>query len=135
MTLETAKRIVLEQGDQASKEAQAVVRGGMNVCDVLDDGKRKYCWVKVLPTKSDAESSIDAALKLRQSRKKASSKPSPSDKRPAIKFDESPTVSSVMHEDLTPKVEEEPFSIELLIRKAKQKLHDICAKLDEWVVE
>lgn len=33
MTLETAKRIVREQGEVACKEALAIVRGGMTVCE------------------------------------------------------------------------------------------------------
>ena len=64
MTLETAKRIIEE--DRPNKEAEAVVRGGMNICEVQADDRRKYLWVKVLPTKTDAESSIEAALEKHQ---------------------------------------------------------------------
>jgi hypothetical protein len=63
MTLETAKRFVLEQGKYANKEAQAVVRGGMTICEQSADGRRSYPWIKVFPTKTDDESSIDLAIK------------------------------------------------------------------------
>ena len=57
MTFETANRIIHEQGEYANKEAQAVVRGGMTICELTADGRRTYPWIKVLPTKTDAESS------------------------------------------------------------------------------
>lgn len=69
MTLETANRIVQEQGELASKEALAVVRGGMTICEKKADGSRKYVWVKVKPTITDDESSIDVALENRGRRK------------------------------------------------------------------
>ncbi len=40
MTLETAKRIVREQGEEACKEALAIVRGGMTICEISADGRR-----------------------------------------------------------------------------------------------
>ena len=55
MTLETAKRIVREQGEDSNKEARAVVRGGMTICEKNVDGSRKYIWVKIMPTKTDAK--------------------------------------------------------------------------------
>lgn len=72
MTLETAERIVLEQGEQASKEARAVVRGGMVICECTEDGRRVYPWIKVKPTMTDEESSIEQALKIHQERKRLS---------------------------------------------------------------
>ena len=69
MTLETAKRIVQEKGEMADKEALAIVRGGMNICETKPDGSRKYQWIKVFPTSKDGESSIDAALKEYNKRK------------------------------------------------------------------
>ena len=69
MTLETAKRIVREQGEDSNKEARAVVRGGMTICEKNVDGSRKYVWVKVKPTMTDDESSIDVALENRRKRK------------------------------------------------------------------
>ena len=69
MTLETAKRIVQEKGEMADKEALAIVRGGMNICETKADSSRKYHWIKVFPTSKDGESSIDAALKEYHKRK------------------------------------------------------------------
>jgi len=69
MTLETAKRIVREQGEEASKEALAIVWGGMTICEKKADGSRRYVWVKVKPTMTDDESSIDVALENRRKRK------------------------------------------------------------------
>ena len=60
MTLETAKRLV-EEG-HTDKEAEAVVRGGMNICEKKEDRSRKYYWIKVMPTMTDAESSINLAM-------------------------------------------------------------------------
>ena len=78
MTLDTAKRIKEDQLIQAAsinipdvlKEACAVVRGGMNICENLEDGTHKYTWIKVLPTKTDEESSIKLAMKKYQMKKK-----------------------------------------------------------------
>lgn len=69
MTLETAKQQVLAQGESASKEALAIVRGGMTICEKKADGSRKYVWVKVKPTLTDDESSIDVALEKQRIRK------------------------------------------------------------------
>ena len=131
MTLDTAKRIVLEQGDQASKEAQAVVRGGMNVCDVLDDGKRKYTWVKVLPTKSDAESSIDAALE--QHRKKLQPK-----RIKAIihKTEENALVSHIQKEENEqfPASKRTPIHLQI-ISNLKRKFNQFVKIMDEFLEE
>ena len=70
MTLETAERIVSEQGELANNEARAVVRGGMTICDRAEDGHRIYPWIKVNPTNTDDFSSIEIALKNYQERKK-----------------------------------------------------------------
>ena len=48
MTLETAKRIVLEQGEDSNKEAQAVVRGGMVMVMRDKDGCRSHPWIATL---------------------------------------------------------------------------------------
>ena len=69
MTLETAKQQVLAKGESASKEALAIVRGGMTICEKKADGSRKYVWVKVKPTLTDDESSIDVALENQRIRK------------------------------------------------------------------
>ena len=67
MTLETAKQLV--KAGEASKEAEAVVRGGMYICENTANGSRKYIWIKVNPTITDAESSIDAAMESYRKRK------------------------------------------------------------------
>lgn len=61
MTLETAKRIVDE--GTPNKEAEAIVRGGMTICETETDGNRNYKWIKVLPTTSDSVSSVEVALR------------------------------------------------------------------------
>lgn len=75
MKLETAKKIkneVYVQGQDVrtyeqfmllNKEADAILRGGMYICEKLENGTRKYVWVKVKPTQTDNESSIDVAMK------------------------------------------------------------------------
>ena len=60
MTLETAKQIVEER--RPNKEAEAIFRGGMYICENTADGGREYVWIKVMPTNTDDESSIDVAL-------------------------------------------------------------------------
>ncbi len=67
MTLETAKCIkqeysIKDKDSALYKEAEAILRGGMNICEIMDDGSRKYIWIKVTPTKSDKESSVKAAM-------------------------------------------------------------------------
>ena len=81
MTLETAKRIkdgeyvqgqdirTYENSEQINKEADAILRGGMYICEEQGDGNRKYIWIKVIPTKTDEESSIELALKKHQKKK------------------------------------------------------------------
>lgn len=135
MTLETAKRLVLEQGEYADKEAQAVVRGGMTICEQSADGHRTYLWIKVFPTETDGESSIEQALEVRQSKKTASNKEKQPRKDPVTIPVENSETASVM----TPK-EESPtektiLSIYSLISKGKQKLRDFMKILDEIVVE
>lgn len=72
MTLETAQRIVNE--GKIDKETEAILRGGMNICETKEDGSRKYVWVKVKPTQTDDESSIDVAMKNYRRRKLPRSK-------------------------------------------------------------
>ena len=81
MTLETAKRIkngryvqgqdirTYEKLELLNKEADAILRGGMHICEEQGDGNRKYKWIKVIPTKTDEESSIELALKKHQKKK------------------------------------------------------------------
>ena len=76
MTLESAKRILEELPQDKSDrfnyrmknytlvhEAEAVCRGGFTFCEQTEERGRVYVWVKVFPTETDAESSIDLALK------------------------------------------------------------------------
>lgn len=86
MTLETANRIknegyvqgkdvrTYEQFMVLKKEAEAILRGGMNICETKEDGSRKYVWIKVKPTQTDNESSIDVAMKKYRRRKQSCSK-------------------------------------------------------------
>ena len=113
MTLETAKRII-EEG-QPNKEAEAVVRGGMNICEVQADGRRKYRWVKVQPTKTDAESSIEVALEKRPKKaRKPVAEPKPQEKteQPAV------TTQSPKKEVETQPVQ--PTFMDRLKKKAKE---------------
>ena len=124
MTLETAKRII-EEG-QPNKEAEAVVRGGMNICEVQADGRRKYRWVKVLPTKTDAESSIEAALEKRQKKARkpvAEPKPQENIEQPAV------TTQSPKKE-----VEMQPVAPTFMDR-LKKKAKEIWQELDSIVIE
>ena len=135
MTLETAKRIVSEQGEKASKEARAVVRGGMTICEFTADGRRTYPWIKVLPTKTDAESSIEQALKLRREKETSSNK------KKLVKQESimTPVKASETASVLVPKEESLPrdkaLSICVLISKGRQKLREFLKALDEIVVE
>lgn len=135
MTLETAKRIIHEQGEYANKEAQAVVRGGMTICELTADGRRTYPWIKVLPTKTDKESSIEQALKLRREKKTTSSKKKLAKQEANV----TPTkvqkvVPTQVPEGESP-VEEKSISIHTFISKVKQKLREFMKVLDEIVDE
>lgn len=134
MTLETAQRIVLEQGENADKEARAVVRGGLTICERGEDGRRTYPWIKVLPTATDNESSIEQAVEMRRAIKLSftmQEKP----KRPttATLLDPpQPVYIPVIEKSL---VENEPFSIYTFITIVKKKVLDFLKMLDEIVVE
>ena len=130
MTLETAKRIVLEQGENASKEARAVVKGGMTICELSEDGRRTYPWIKVMPTKTDGESSIEQALKIRHW------KNTKSKQRPVETPAKSPRTAPVQtsHKEELPK-EKDSFSINSFISKKKQRLLEMWKEIDEILVE
>lgn len=135
MTLETAKRILLEQGEDSNKEARAVVRGGMTICELTPDGHRTYPWIKVLPTKTDEKSSIEQALEMRRTMKMASNKKMHPQQEPVA--DSVKTLETVPV--LVPKekslLEDKAFSIYALISKGKQKLRELMKLLDEIVIE
>ena len=124
MTLDTAKRII-EQGQQ-NKEAEAIVRGGMNICDVLPDGRRKYRWIKVLPTKTDAESSIDAAMEKYQKKPlKPATEPKPQVKtEPTAPASQSPKEEAAI-QPATP----------TFIERLKKKAKEVLQQLDKIVIE
>ena len=130
MTLDTAKRIVQEQGEQASKEALAVVRGGMTICEKKTDGCRKYVRIKVKPTMTDDESSIDAALENHRKRKTNQ----PSSTQTGQAQPEPVTSNAPITPNLSSKTEtqiERPSFFEHLKNKAVEIWHEI----DSIVVE
>jgi len=140
MTLETAKRIVLEQGEDSNKEARAVVRGGMTICEITDDGRRNYPWIKVLPTRTDAESSIDQALKLYHQKTTPSSKqsvnpvktsPDVIEEKPTITFNLGPTVSTSSAKSNVKEV----HPLWQLIAYLKRKIDEFVKTMDEFVDE
>ena len=136
MTLETAKRIVAEQGESASKEAQAVVRGGMTVCELTNDGHRTYPWIKVFPSETDTESSIEQAIKMRRAKKMSSSMNKKTQPEPVVTPAKASEIApvQVLNEDESPD-EQNTFSIYSLISKGKQKLLELWKEIDEIVVE
>lgn len=140
MTLETAKKIVLEQGENSNKEARAVVRGGMTICETSADGRRTYPWIKVLPTETDAESSIELALKMHNQKKQSISKSlakaiTPPSKtiveETSIIIHSEPTVTKKM--DSLDSKEVHPFL--QLIAYLKRKFDEFVKAMDELVEE
>ena len=130
MTLETAKRIVREQGELATKEALAIVRGGMTICEKNVDGSRKYIWVKIMPTKTDEESSIDVALE-KQGKRKA--------RQPStVPIEQSQTESVTSNEPLAPNLSSET-EIQIVrssfFERLKNKVVEILHEIDSIVVE
>ena len=129
MTLETAKRIVAE--GQPNKEAEAVVRRGMNICEMQADGSRKYRWIKVTPTKTDAVSSIDKAMAPYQ-RKQKEAKTNQTKETPTV---EKAIVISTQPIAETKKDERYRYSIEELINYMKGKKNEVVKFLDSLVTE
>jgi hypothetical protein len=140
MTLETAKRIVREQGEDSNKEARAVVRGGMTICETSADRRRTYLWLKVLPTETDAESSIELALKMHNQKKQSISKSlakaiTPPSKtiveETSIIIHSEPTVTKKM--DSLDSKEVHPFL--QLIAYLKRKFDEFVKAMDDFVEE
>ena len=130
MTLETAKQQVLAQGDSASKEALAVVRGGMTICENNVDGSRKYVWIKINPTKTDAESSIDVALEKHRKRKMShSSNTSTGHAQP-----ETVTPNVTIAPNLSSETDKQIVRLSLFER-LKIKAEEIWHEIDSIVVE
>ena len=140
MTLETAKKIVLEQGEDSNKEARAVVRGGMTICEQSADGHRTYPWIKVLPTGTDEESSIELALKMHNQKKQPISRPSTkSIYAPTKAIVEEPT-ATIHSEPTIPKKMDNPNSNRVhpflqLIAYLKKKFEEFVKVMDEFVEE
>jgi hypothetical protein len=130
MTLETARKIVLEQGEVACKEALAIVRGGMTICEKKSDGSRKYVWVKVKPTMTDDESSIDVALEKQGKRK--TRQPS------TVPIEQSQIESVTSNEPLAPNLSSET-EIQIVrssfFERLKNKVVEILHEIDSIVVE
>ena len=148
MTLETANRIKSEgyvQGKNArtyeqfmvlNKEAEAILRGGMNICETKEDGSRKYVWIKVKPTQTDNESSIDVAMKKYRRRKQSCSKMRV--EQTEIRFHDSAVTTSSCSAP-SPQYEE-PIKDELsplsqLISNLKRKFADFVKTMDDMVEE
>ena len=136
MTLDTAKRIVQEKGDFADKEARSVVRGGMNICEETNDGRRVYKWIKVCPTKTDGESSINQALMKYQSIKNKKPNDVKNPLEPILPHIETSSVetSSERNEELN-KITEEQSQMVMFWGNLKRKLRELWEKIDECVVE
>ena len=133
MTLETAKRII-EEG-LPNKEAEAVVRGGMTICENQENGSRKYKWIKVLPTKTDEESSIELAIKIYQKKKQPRRKRDDGTKNVL-----ETAIYPVQNTNNNPQEQEEPNTRDTntlyrTIAYLKRKLNEFVKALDELVEE
>ncbi len=136
MTLETARHIKESRlQPERCKEAEAVLRGGMNICEMTKDGSRKYVWIKVKPTKTDDESSIEAAMMVYQKRKQPS--------RSLLKNSEKPPQQSVkqpeslqLNTETTKQVvcPKEPNGLFSLLVYLKTKFHEFVKVMDSLVV-
>lgn len=130
MTLETAKRIVREQGELAAKEALAIVRGGMTICEKKSDGSRKYVWVKVKPTMTDEESSIDVALEILRMRKARLLSPTPIGQAQTEPVIPNVTMPSNLSNESETQIARQSF-----FERIKNKAVEIWHEIDSIVVE
>ena len=130
MTLETAKRIVREQGEDSNKEARAVVRGGMTICEKNVDGSRKYVWVKVKPTMTDDESSIDVALEILRMRKTRLLSPTPIGQAQTEPVIPNVTMPSNLSNESETQIARQSF-----FERIKNKAVEIWHEIDSIVVE
>ena len=130
MTLETAKRIVREQGEEACKEALAIVRGGMTICEKNVDGSRKYVWVKVKPTMTDDESSIDVALEILRMRKTSLLSPTPIGQAQTEPVIPNVTMPSNLSNESETQIARQSF-----FERIKNKAVEIWHEIDSIVVE
>ena len=130
MTLETAKRIVREQDEEACKEALAIVRGGMTICEKNVDGSRKYVWVKVKPTMTDDESSIDVALEILRMRKTRLLSPTPIGQAQTEPVIPNVTMPSNLSNESETQIARQSF-----FERIKNKAVEIWHEIDSIVVE
>ena len=148
MTLETANRIksegyvqgkdkrTYEQFMLMNKEAEAILRGGMNICETKEDGSRKYVWIKVKPTQTDNESSIDVAMKKYRRRKQSCSKMRV--EQTEIRFQNSTvsapsyTAPSIQHEE---SIEDEVSPLSQLTTYLKREFAKFVKTMDDMVEE
>jgi hypothetical protein len=130
MTLDTAKRIVREQGEEACKEALAIVRGGMTICEKNVDGSRKYVWVKVKPTMTDDESSIDVALEILRMRKTRLLSPTPIGQAQTEPVIPNVTMPSILSNETETQIARQSF-----FERLKSKAVEIWHEIDSIVVE
>ena len=130
MTLETAKRIVREQGEEACKEALAIVRGGMTICEKNVDGSRKYVWVKVKPTMTDDESSIDVAWEILRMRKARLLSPTPIGQAQTEPVIPNVTMPSNLSNESETQIARQSF-----FERIKNKAVEIWHEIDSIVVE
>ena len=146
MTLETAKRIIQEKYKDGldgrtygqylicKREAEAVLRGGMTFCEHEEDGGRVYRWIKVFPTATDEESSIDLAMKDYRKKKELRNRKN--------KIKEEPISSQVpvlQHKLVIPQINESkqkgsnPLSV--ISSKIKNKFDEFVKIMDGMVDE
>jgi hypothetical protein len=130
MTLDTAKRIVREQGEEACKEALAIVRGGMTICEKNVDGSRKYVWVKLKPTMTDDESSIDVALEILRMRKTRLLSPTPIGQAQTEPVIPNVTMPSILSNETETQIARQSF-----FERLKSKAVEIWHEIDSIVVE
>jgi hypothetical protein len=129
MTLETAKEIIKNENRLPNKEAEAVVRGGMNICEQVEDGRRKYVWIKVKPTKTDNESSIALALAKYRLAKDSQNKL----KAPKAEHEVAPVPPTPQK---TPIQVTHPIKRPQSMRqRIKKKLWELWKEIDEVVIE
>ncbi len=135
MTLETARRIKeSRQQPERCKEAEAVLRGGMNICETANDGSRKYVWIKVRPTKTDDESSIEVAMMTYQKRKQPSQALKKSNARPTQQTVQAglPQQNVVTNQEATT---DSPRGLSMLLVYLKAKFHEFVKVMDSMVEE
>ena len=119
-----------------NKEAEAILRGGMNICETKEDGSRKYVWIKVKPTQTDNESSIDVAMKKYRRRKQSCSKMRI--EQAAIRFQNSAvtvpsyTAPSIQYEE---SIDDKVSPLSQLISNLKRKFDKFVKTMDGLVEE